>query len=270
MKAARFHGQHDLRVEDVQEASDKLGPREVLVRNDLCGICGTDLHEYAAGPIFVPKGTHPYSGAAMPMILGHEFGGKVIAIGSAVDGVAVGDRVSIMPHVAPAKDFYGRRGLRQLSDNLAVIGLSWPWGGMAEHAVVNDYNAVPISDDLSNEQSALIEPVAVVVHAAERGGIRPGASVLVTGAGPIGQLQVMAARAAGASRIFLSDTNDNRLALARKISQDVITLNPKRDNVGEEIKSDFVEAVERLRLRRPWKTQRFASLPLDNVSDSMM
>jgi (R,R)-butanediol dehydrogenase / meso-butanediol dehydrogenase / diacetyl reductase len=59
MKAARFHGQRDLRVEDVPEPSARLGPREVLVRNDLCGICGTDLHEYAAGPIFVPKGAIP-------------------------------------------------------------------------------------------------------------------------------------------------------------------------------------------------------------------
>ena len=122
-----------------------------------------------------------------------------------------------------------------------MIGLSWPWGGIGEYAVVNDYNAVPISDDLTDEQSALIEPVAVVVHAAERAGVRPGSSVLVTGAGPIGQLQVMAARAAGASRIFLSDTNDNRLELARKISQDVITLNPKRDHVGDAVR-DQTEA----------------------------
>lgn len=237
MKAARFYGKRDVRVENVPEPDkSRLGPHEVLVKNRYCGICGTDLHEYAAGPIFIPTEPHPYTGAKLPQVLGHEYGGTVVAMGSAVTDVAPGDRVSIQPLVSPRDDYYGRRGHYQLSDKLGIIGLMWPWGGMGEYSVVNDYNAVRMPDSVSDEQAALIEPAAVVVYAAERGGVKPGSSVLVTGAGPIGQLQVLAARAAGASTIFLSDTNDNRLAMARQVLPDVITLNPKSDKVVEAVR----------------------------------
>ena len=238
MKAARFHGKRDVRVEEVPtpHASD-LAPNQVLVKNRFCGICGTDLHEYAAGPIFIPKEPHPYTGASLPQVLGHEYGGAVVAVGSAVTNVAPGDRVSIQPLISPRDDHYGKRGLYQLSDQLAIVGLMWPWGGMAEYSIVNDYNVFAMPDSVSDAQAALIEPTAVVVYAAERGGVRPGSSVLVTGAGPIGQLQILAARAAGATTIFLSDTNDNRLAMARTVLPDVITLNPKKEDVVEAIRT---------------------------------
>ncbi|WP_026873108.1 2,3-butanediol dehydrogenase [Inquilinus limosus] len=236
MKAARFHDRHDVRIETVPEPPERPGPHQVLVRNRFCGICGTDLHEYAAGPIFIPREPHPYTGAKLPQILGHEYGGIVVAIGDEVTSVAVGDRVSIQPMVAPRDDYYGRRGLYQLSESLGIVGLTWAWGGMAEYSLVNDYNAVRLPDAVSDEQAALIEPAAVTVYAADRGGVRPGATVLVTGAGPIGQLQVLAARAAGASLIFLSDTNDNRLHKAREVLPDVVALNPKRDRVVEAIR----------------------------------
>ncbi|MFG1276936.1 2,3-butanediol dehydrogenase [Xanthobacter autotrophicus] len=236
MKAARFHARRDVRVEDIPAPPDQPSPRQVLVKNRFCGICGTDLHEYAAGPIFIPTQPHPYTGAKAPQILGHEYGGTVVAVGSSVTNVAVGDRVSVQPMVSPRDDYFGQRGLYQLSESLAIIGLAWPWGGMAEYSLVNDYNVFRVPDSVSDAQAALIEPTAVTVYAAERGGVKPGDSVLVTGAGPIGQLQVLAARAAGATQIFLSDTNDNRLAMARQILPDVITLNPRADKVPEAIR----------------------------------
>jgi (R,R)-butanediol dehydrogenase/meso-butanediol dehydrogenase/diacetyl reductase len=233
MKAARFHARRDVRVEEVAPPPDDLGPHEVLVRNRLCGICGTDLHEYAHGPIFVPQSPHPFSGAQLPQILGHEFGGVVVAVGSDVRDTSPGDRVAIQPHMAPPDDYYVRRGLTQLSEQLAIVGLSAAWGGFADYAVVNDYNAVPIPDGVTDEQAALIEPAAVALHAVERAGVRPGDSVLVVGAGPIGQLQVMAARAAGATLIFLADINDSRLVLARTILGDIHTVNPLREDLLE-------------------------------------
>jgi (R,R)-butanediol dehydrogenase/meso-butanediol dehydrogenase/diacetyl reductase len=235
MKAARFHAKRDVRVEDISDPPAP-GPRQVVIRNSFCGICGTDLHEYAAGPIFIPTEPHPYTGAKLPQVLGHEFGGTIVAIGGEVTNVKVGDRVSVQPMVSPRDDYFGTRGLYQLSESLAIIGLGWQWGGMAEYALVNDYNVFAMPDFVSDEQAALVEPTAVTVYAAERGGVKPGSSVLVTGAGPIGQLQVLAARAAGATQIFLSDTNDNRLAMARAILPDVITLNPKRDAVADAIR----------------------------------
>jgi len=126
MKAARLYDRRDVRVETVADPSDQLAAHDVLVHNRWCGICGTDLHEYAAGPIFIPREPHPYTGAKLPQIIGHEYGGTVLAVGSAVTGVAVGDRVSIQPLIAPRDDYYGRRGQYQLSERLGIVGLTSP------------------------------------------------------------------------------------------------------------------------------------------------
>ncbi|WP_348979711.1 2,3-butanediol dehydrogenase [Sphingomonas sp. VNH70] len=233
MKALRFHAAKDLRVEDVAAPDRQLPPGQVLVRNRFVGICGTDLHEYSYGPIFVPKDPHPYTGVSGPQILGHEFGGVVEAVGAGVTLVKPGDRVSIQPLIMPREgDYYASRGLFHLSDHLALAGLSWKWGGMGEYAVLNEYNVVPIPDAMTDEEAALVEPTAVAVYSTDRGGVTAGSSVLVTGAGPIGMLTLLAASAAGATQLFLSDVNDERLAFARGIVPDVITVNPRRDDVG--------------------------------------
>src|SRR6476620_11442548 len=96
MRALRFHTAGDLRVENVA-APDPPGPTEVTVAPHWCGICGTDLHEYLSGPIVTPSVPHPLTGATLPQILGHEFSAEVVAVGSTVTQVNVGDRVSVMP-----------------------------------------------------------------------------------------------------------------------------------------------------------------------------
>ena len=87
--------------------------------------------------------------------------------------VAVGDRVSIQPQMAPADEYYGKRGLYQLSPKVGVVGLSWWWGGMADLAIVNDYNAFLVPADVDDIQASLVEPAAVAVHAVDRAGMRP-------------------------------------------------------------------------------------------------
>jgi (R,R)-butanediol dehydrogenase/meso-butanediol dehydrogenase/diacetyl reductase len=170
-------------------------------------------------------------------ILGHEFGGTVEAIGEGVTTIAVGDRVSIQPLIMPrVGDYYAERGLFHLSDQLALAGLSWQWGGMSEAAIVHEYNVAKIPDSLSDEEAALVEPTAVAVYACDRGGVSSGNSVLVTGAGPIGLLTLLAARAAGATRLFVSDLNDARLAFAEKAVPGVIPVNPRRQNVGDVVR----------------------------------
>src|SRR5690348_2473072 len=99
MRALRFHTAGDLRVEEVQAPLEPSAD-EVIVRVATCGICGTDLHEYVAGPIVTPTEPHPLTGATNPQILGHEFAGDVIAVGAGVAAVAAGDRVAIMPLAA--------------------------------------------------------------------------------------------------------------------------------------------------------------------------
>lgn len=238
MKALRFHAAKDLRIEDIPAPAEP-GPGQVLIENRFCGICGTDLHEYAYGPIFVPKEPHPFTKAHGPQVLGHEFGGVVKAIGEGVSHVKLGDRVSVQPLIMPREgDYYADRGLFHLSSQLALAGLSWQSGGMAGAALLNDYNVQPIPESLSDEEAALIEPTAVAVYACDRAGVTAGNSVLITGAGPIGILTAMAARAAGATQLFMSDLNDTRLALAREALRDVRTINPKSANVGDVIRRE--------------------------------
>lgn len=238
MKALRFHAAKDLRIEDI-EAIPAPGPGQVAIRNTFVGICGTDLHEYAYGPIFVPAEPHPFTNAVLPQVLGHEFGGVVTAIGEGVTNVAVGDRVSVQPLIMPRSgDYFADRGLFHLSEQLALAGLSWISGGMAEAALLNDYNVVKIPDTMSDEEAALVEPTAVSVYACDRGKITAGNSVLVTGAGPIGILTMLSAKAFGATKIFLSDLNDTRLELAKSIMPEVITLNPKRDDIAAVVRAN--------------------------------
>ena len=198
MKALRFYGSKDLRVEDV--AAPKIcGPRQVIVKVAWCGICGTDLYEYATGPIFMPR----------QQILGHEFSGTVVEVGSGLKDYREGDRVTVQPLLTPGDDYYSVRGLSHLSEPSAFVGIrDWAWGGMGEYAVLNDYNIfkLPVSD----EQGALVEPAAVTLYAVDNSGLQAGNTVLISGAGAIGALTVLSVNAAGASQIFVAEPNPAR------------------------------------------------------------
>jgi (R,R)-butanediol dehydrogenase/meso-butanediol dehydrogenase/diacetyl reductase len=209
VRALRFHAARDLRVEEVPEPPD---PRagEVVVRVSTCGICGTDLHEYVAGPIVTSAEPHPLTGARNPQILGHEFAGDVTAVGPGVTRVAEGDRVAIMPLAYCGACAYCRRGLQHLCATMACVGLSHDWGGMGELATVAEYQVVRLPGGVTYRQGALLEPTAVAAYGVERAGVGPGDRVLVTGAGPIGALAALCARAAGASTVYVSEPNAAR------------------------------------------------------------
>lgn len=239
MRALRFHAAKDLRIEDIEDPPQRPPAGQVVIRNRFVGICGTDLHEYSYGPIFIPaEAPHPFTKAKAPQVLGHEFGGVVEAVGDGVTAVAPGDRVSVQPLLMPRSgDYYAERGLFHLSSDLALVGLSWGSGGMAEMALVNEYNVERIPAALSDEEAALVEPAAVAVYACDRGGVAAGNSVLVTGAGPIGALTLLAARAAGAAQLFVSDINDARLDFARSLVPDLVTINPQSSKVGDVVRA---------------------------------
>lgn len=237
MRALRFHAARKLLVEDIDNPADPA-PDEVVIENHFVGICGTDLHEYAYGPVFVPIDPHPYSGAKSPQVLGHEFGGIIKKIGKDVKHVREGERVSVQPFITPrGGDYYTDRAAFQLSDSMALAGLSWIGGGMAQQALLKGYNVYKVPEALTNEDAALVEPTAVAVYACDRGGVKPGDAVLVTGAGPIGLLTLLSARAAGAAQLFLSDINATRLEIAKTILPEVVTINPKDENVGDVVRA---------------------------------
>ena len=243
MRAVRFHAARDIRIEDVAPPPDVLAPDDVLVEPICTGICGTDLHEYIAGPIVTPVEPHVYTGAKNPQILGHEFSAHVKRVGSEVETVAPGDRVSIQPLVSPRNDYYGKRGLYHLSPQLGCIGLSWDWGGMAEQAVIKDYNAQPVPDGLTDEQGAMIEPAAVAMYGVDRGGVTAGSTVLVSGAGPIGTLTILSAKAAGASLIVAAEPNPNRRRILTEIAPYAIVVDPAEGKLMEVIRDLTEEGV---------------------------
>lgn len=234
MRAAVYHSKHDIRVEEVAEPGP-AGPGQVLLRPYVCGICGTDLHEYAAGPIVIPTIPHPLSGAAAPQILGHEFSGQVLAVGDGVTGVAVGDRVAVMPLVYCGQCYYCRRGQGHLCTTMACTGLSWHGGGISEQVVVPAYQVSRLPDAVSDVQGALVEPAAVAAYGVERTGLRPGDTILVTGAGPIGALATLYAHAAGAALVIVSEPNPKRRAMVEAFGVATV-LDPRTDRVPDAVR----------------------------------
>jgi (R,R)-butanediol dehydrogenase / meso-butanediol dehydrogenase / diacetyl reductase len=236
MRAARYYGVKDIRVEDVPAPDpERLSATQVLIEPRWCGICGTDLHEYVAGPIVTPTEPHPLTGTQLPQILGHELSADVVAVGSAVEKVRPGDRVSIMPLAYCGECDFCVRGLNHLCVKMGCVGLSWEWGGLANAAVVESYQAWPLPDEVSYEQGALIEPAAVAAWGVARAGVQPGDRVLVTGAGPIGALAVLAARAAGAGEVYLSEPNPRRAARAEPLGA-TAAFDPTRTDVAAELR----------------------------------
>ena len=226
MLAARLHDNRDLRVEQVPDPAH-LRPLEARVRPRWCGICGTDLHEYAHGPLYVPKEN-------LPQILGHEFSADVVEVGSEVKGVLPADRVAVLPHVFCGTCYFCVRGRQGLCRDLRLTGVSWPWGGLAEEAVVPAYQCIPLPDGVSYEQGAILEPLASVVHAVERS-TRAGDRVLITGAGPIGQLAVLVTSAAGAAEIFVSEPNRARRVQAERLGASAV-FDPAATDVVEDLR----------------------------------
>ncbi|MGN6444837.1 2,3-butanediol dehydrogenase [Amnibacterium sp.] len=233
MRAAVFHAAHDVRVEDVA-APGAPGRGEVLLRPFWCGVCGTDLHEYAQGPIVTPSQPHRLNGSTIPQILGHEFSAEVVEIGPGVDRVRVGQRVSVMPLLFDGTCYYCVRGLNHLCVNMACIGLSYAWGGIAELAVVPQEKLTVLPDEVSDLQGALVEPAAVAAYGVDTAGVRPGDTVLVTGAGPIGALATLYAASLGA-RVVVSEVNPVRAELVRGFGVAEV-LNPAETDVALHMK----------------------------------
>lgn len=231
MRAARFHGKSDIRVEDVPEPTIKAAD-DVLVEVAYCGICGTDLHEYMVGPIVTPTSPHPLTGVTIPQTLGHEFSARVVEIGAEVTDVAVGDRVAIMPAIVCGKCHYCRRGLGHLCVKFACTGLSAETGGLAQYAVLKDYQVATLPDEVSDIEGAVVEPASVAAYGIDRVGVHGGDVVLITGAGPIGILSAMYANAIGAATVVIAEPNPNRAALARAMDIGPV-LDPTQDGFAD-------------------------------------
>ena len=223
MLACRIHAKDDLRVEPQQLPA--VGAREVLLKLGAGGICGSDLHYYFEGRngSFVVR---------EPLIPGHEASAVVAAVGDGVTRVAVGDKIAVSPSHACGRCDYCRSGREHLCENMRFLGSASVFphaqGLFREFFVMGERQCYPVAGDVSLGELAFAEPLAVALHAVHRGGDLLGKSVLVTGAGTIGCLTILAARLAGAARVSVSDILDRPLEQGRAVGADAM-LHAARD-----------------------------------------
>jgi (R,R)-butanediol dehydrogenase/meso-butanediol dehydrogenase/diacetyl reductase len=214
MKAAIWYGRRDIRVEDVPEPPPPP-PGQVKIEVAWCGICGTDLHEYLGGPIKIPANApHPMTGVQAPVILGHELAGKIVEAGSGVDRLKVGDRVVPQTLIGCLECHWCKSGLMGLCSSLAFLGKSWHSGGFSRFVNVYDYMCFKLLPEVSDEIGAMVEPFAAAVRAVHQAKIKPGESVAIIGAGPIGLMALQVARIMGAGQVVAIEPVAKRRALA--------------------------------------------------------
>jgi L-idonate 5-dehydrogenase len=215
MLACRIHAKDDLRIEAAEDP--QIGPGQVLIRLGAGGICGSDLHYYFEGKngSFVIR---------EPLIPGHEASGVVAKVGPGVTRVKPGDKIAVSPSHACGHCDYCREGREHLCRNMRFLGSAslYPHvqGMFCEYFVMGERQCYPVAGDISLGELAFAEPLAVALHAVNRGPVLMGKSVLITGAGTIGCLTVIAARLAGARQITVSDVLDRPLATATEVGAD--------------------------------------------------
>lgn len=207
---------------------------EVLVRIKSVGVCGSDIHYYNEGKIgsFVVE---------KPLILGHECAGEVVEVGSKVKTLKVGDRVALEPGIPCRRCLYCKTGRYNLCPDVVFMATPPIDGAFAEYVVHPEDFTFKLPDDISFDEGALIEPLSVGIYSAERAMIRPGDTVLIFGAGPIGLVTLQAVKAYGAEQVFIVDINDFRLSKAKELGADLI-INSKSEKMEDYIK-DGVDVV---------------------------
>lgn len=234
MKAARWYKAKDIRVDNIDEPIVK--DNEVKIKVKWCGICGSDLHEYAAGPIFIPADNpHPITNEVAPVVMGHEYSGEIVEVGKNVTNFKIGDRVVTEPIISCGECNSCKEGNYNTCEKLGFQGLNGFGGGFAEYATFRSDFVHKIPDNLSFDKAALIEPLAVAYHSLVKGNFKPGQIAIVAGAGTIGLATVKCLKALGASQIFVIQRKSIRQEYARKENVTAV-LDPNEDDVVAEIR----------------------------------
>lgn len=200
---------------------------EVLVKIMKIGVCGSDIHVY--------HGEHPFT--SYPVTQGHEVSGEVVKLGEGVATLAVGQKVTIQPQVVCGKCYPCRHGKYNLCEELKVMGFQTT--GTASHYFAVDAKKVtPLPEEVSFDEGAMIEPLAVAVHAIRQAGDVTGLKIAVLGAGPIGILVAQVAKGMGAAQVLITDISDLRLQKAKECGVD-FCINTKTADFGEAMINAF-------------------------------
>ncbi len=208
------------------ELKEALEPQEVRVKVYRVGICGTDYHAY--------RGQQPFF--SYPRVLGHELGVEVVDVCSEVSKDLVGHRCSVEPYLNKRPDQAVRRGFTNCGENISVVGVHQD-GGMREYLTLPARNLHP-SSQLSYDELALVEPLAIGCHAVNRAAVQASDLVLVVGAGPIGLATARFAVATGA-RTLLMDINEDQMAVGASLVEVAGTVVASSENVLDQLRSHF-------------------------------
>jgi len=200
---------HEIIFREVPDA--QAGPGQVLVKIKRIGICGSDIHVY--------HGKHPYT--SYPITQGHEVSGKIVALGEGVEGLSIGQKVTIEPQVYCGQCHPCTHGKYNLCESLKVMGFQTT-GTASELFAVDASKITPLPETMSYDEGAMIEPLAVTVHAAKRAGDVAGKDICVLGCGPIGILLIQTLKAMGARKVMATDISDYRLSLAKDCGADAV------------------------------------------------
>ena len=200
---------------------------EVLVRIKIIGICGSDIHVF--------HGTHPFT--QYPVTQGHEVSGEIIEIGKKVDTLRIGQKVTIEPQIVCGKCHPCRHGKYNLCEELKVMGFQAP-GAASSYFAVECSRVTPLPQSITFEEGAMIEPLAVAVHAIRRVGDISGQKIAVIGAGPIGNLIAQTSKALGAASVMVVDISEYRLKLVKECGADY-TYNSQIVDFGKALENSF-------------------------------
>lgn len=192
------------------------GPGEVIVKNMVCGVCGTDVH--------IKNGEPGSADVNPPVVLGHEYSGEVVEVGEGVASLKPGDHVTVDPNIYCGKCEHCRNGKKQLCESMQAVGVTRD-GGFAEYSVVPEAQAFKLAESVSWEAGAMAEPLACCLHGIDLAGIKPGQTVCVIGGGAIGLIMLQLAKRSGAANVILSEPNAKRRDAALTLGAD-LTVDP--------------------------------------------
>jgi D-xylulose reductase len=224
MQALVLEKIHELKLREIH-LDEELGPHDVRIAIHTVGICGSDVHYYTHGAIgqFVVR---------EPMVLGHEAAGTVTEVGSAVQSLAVGDRVCMEPGIPDPNSRAARLGMYNL-DPAVRFWATPPVHGVLRPSVVHPAAfTFKLPDNVSFAEGAMVEPLAVGMHAANKARIKPGDLAIVQGAGPIGMVTALAALAGGCSRVIMTDVQQPKLDLAATLGP-ITPVNVAKQSLAE-------------------------------------
>ena len=205
----------------------EITAEQVLVKIKRIGICGSDIHVY--------HGKHPFT--SYPVTQGHEVSGEIVKLGENVKGFTVGQKITIQPQVVCGECYPCRHGKYSLCEKLKVMGFQTT-GTASEYFAVDASKVTPIPEDMSYEEGAMIEPLAVAVHGVKQMGDVKGMNITVIGAGPIGNLVAQTAKGMGAAKVMITDVSDLRLEKAKECGIDVC-VNTLHKDFGEAMVEAF-------------------------------